>query len=188
MALWKLVSVLAAASSALSTPLSTYSNALRQPAHSPLDVAPLHAPTTPGSQAINNSYIVMFKDGIHPTAFAAHMDFLVDAHEMNPLMGEDAGISHVWDSHIQGYAGRFSADVVDLIRHQPEVDYVEVDQVVHTMNLDGKTQNSAPWVGDSLLWSRATPHRSSAGPRSGQPSLKVDPRHIHEVRVRSPWW
>ena len=57
-------------------------------------------------------------------------------------MEEDSGLKHVWNSHIRGYAGAFTEDVIDLIRGQPEVDYVERDQIVHAL----ETQHSAPWV------------------------------------------
>ena len=53
-------------------------------------------------------------------------------------------------SRIKGYAGSFSEDVITRVRQMPEVDYVELDQVVHTLDFDiadaNSTQNGAPWV------------------------------------------
>ena len=44
-----------------------------------------------------------------------------------------AGLTHVYDGHILGYAGKFSKNVIDHIRMMPEVDYVEHDQVVRAL-------------------------------------------------------
>ena len=105
-------------------------------------IAILNRPGVVPHQIINDSYIVMFKDGVHPASFDNHFNFLSQAHEADPLDHEDAGLTHIWDAHIKGYAGRFSRDVVELIRRQPEVDYIEHDQIVHTL----ETQKTAPWV------------------------------------------
>ncbi len=139
------LSLVSAVSLTLATPLSTASYDVRHRMQPGVSFAPLHAPDTPGSQIINNSYIVMFKEGTDPAAFGSHLTFLATAHEASPLQGFDSGLNHVYDSHIKGYSGWFTPDVVDLIRSQPEVDYVEHDQIVHTYD-DTKTQKLAPWV------------------------------------------
>lgn len=81
------------------------------------------------------------------------MNFLQDIHSDDPLVGDDlSGIRHVYDGPFTGYAGRFTANVINKIRASPEVAYIEKDQIVHTTRLE--TQNSAPWV-------RETPQPSS---------------------------
>lgn len=137
------LTLLSVAAVALATPLSTSPDgaaALRFDRTA--SIAPLNHPGVPASRVINDSYIVMFKDGVHPSAFDNHFNFLDQAHQAAPLDHDDSGLTHVWDAHVKGYAGYFSRDVVDAIRRQPEVDFVEHDQVVHAL----ETQKMAPWV------------------------------------------
>ena len=93
---------------------------------------------------INNSYIVVFKDNITPSLMYNHLDFLERAQDEDATFAddEDAGLRHVYDGPIKGYAGRFSPYVLDRIRSAPEVAYVERDQIVRIQ----KTQHGAPWV------------------------------------------
>ncbi|KAI0294908.1 peptidase S8/S53 domain-containing protein [Multifurca ochricompacta] len=90
---------------------------------------------------VNNSYIVMFKKDLSPVAMNNHFNFLQSAHSEDPLLERDNGIRHVFDSHIKGYAGKFTENVIDKIREMPEVDYVERDQIVSTQHI----QEPAPW-------------------------------------------
>ncbi|KAI5121456.1 hypothetical protein M0805_009564 [Coniferiporia weirii] len=135
------LALLAAAVVAIASPLSTSPDGSAARYQQPQYVAPLHHPGASAHRVINDSYIVMFKEGVQPGAFDAHFNFLQNARQLAPLNGDDGELTHVWDSHIKGYAGAFSPDVVDRIRRQPEVDYVEHDQVVHAL----ETQKSAPW-------------------------------------------
>ncbi|KAF5322085.1 hypothetical protein D9619_002107 [Psilocybe cf. subviscida] len=128
---------------ALSTPLSTSSNAGSSSSSGPLTLAPL-VDTDHIHGSINNSYIVMLKNDLPAALFATHMNFLENAHGANPLMGEDfSGVQQVYDGHITGYAGRFAPGVVEQIRRMPEVAYVEKDQIVKIQEI--ATQKSAPW-------------------------------------------
>lgn len=83
---------------------------------------------------------------------ANHMNFVLNVHAQSEFANDDAsGLRHVYDSNIKGYAGTFSEDAIDAIRSMPEVDYVEVDQVVRTLDIDVRaskqaTQIGAPWV------------------------------------------
>ena len=136
---WSLLTVSIAAS-VFATPLSTYSVVNANP--SPLTIAPLVVSDHPHG-TVNNSYIVMFKDDLPTSLMENHINFLMAAHNADPLVGDDmAGISQIYDGHIKGYAGRFTGKVVDEIRRMPEVSYVEKDQIVRTQD----TQKSAPWV------------------------------------------
>ena len=85
----------------------------------------------------------MFKDDLPDSLMENHMNFLMAAHNADPLVGDDmAGISQIYKGHIHGYAGRFTDSVVGEIRRMPEVAYVEKDQIVRTQDI----QKSAPWV------------------------------------------
>ncbi|KAF9523823.1 peptidase S8/S53 domain-containing protein [Crepidotus variabilis] len=127
------------ASTAFATPLSTSSNFNVE--RSPLTLAPLVAAHHPHG-SVNNSYIIMLKDDLPETVKNSHMNFLFAAHQSNPLMGDDrSGLTHVYEPHFNGYAGRFTEDVVEQIRRMPEVEFVERDQIVRTQEV----QRSAPW-------------------------------------------
>lgn len=113
-------------------------------------VAPLHVPSAPAHDLINNSYIVVFKDDVPPTVFASHLNFLQHAGQAHPLQDTENGINvaHVYDSSVaHGYAGTFSQDVLEMIRKRPEVDYVEQDQLAHAADV----QANAPWVRVQIL-------------------------------------
>ena len=136
---WSILTVSVAAS-AFATPLSTYSVVQTDP--SPLIVAPLVVSDHPHG-SVNNSYIVMLKDNLAPALMQNHMNFLMAAHNADPLVGDDmAGISQIYEGHVYGYAGRFTDSVLDQIRRMPEVAFVEKDQIVKTQDV----QTAAPWV------------------------------------------
>jgi len=130
------------AASSLATPLST-SHQYDGRQGTPLYLAPLH---TAGHEAphglVNNSYIVMLKKDLPLAALDNHYNFLHAAHAEDPHLDEDSGIRHIFDSHIKGYTGKFTDQVLQRIREMPEVDYVERDQIVKTQDV----QTSAPWV------------------------------------------
>jgi cerevisin len=124
----------------LSTPLSTSPfMGRRQQATMPL--APFVTPSTP--HLINNSYIVMFKPDVDPAAILMHLNLLESTHAEDPLSA-DAGLKHVYDGpKTKGYAGSFSDKTIEHTRAQPEVEYVEQDQVVWASDMT--IQRNAPW-------------------------------------------
>ncbi|KAI0343541.1 hypothetical protein BDW22DRAFT_1355993 [Trametopsis cervina] len=140
--------VLAVALGASASPLSTDPHALPRMG-SPLAVAPLLVAEHPHG-SVNNSYIVMLKPHVSPALLTNHMNFVSSVHAQSQYAGDDAaGLRHVYDSHVKGYAGTFSESVVEAIRQMPEVDYVERDQIVRTLEFEVQggvsTQVGAPW-------------------------------------------
>lgn len=133
---WTLLAI-----SVSATPLSTPS--YNAPGHrSPYALAPLMVSEHPHG-TVNNSYIVMFKDDVHPGVMDNHLNFLSVAHDADPLMGAKSGLRKVYNNRlVKGYSGMFTDSVVERIREMPEVDYVERDQIVRTQDV----QKSAPWV------------------------------------------
>ncbi|KAF8259573.1 peptidase S8/S53 domain-containing protein [Lactarius quietus] len=125
----------------LATPLST-NHRYDVPQGSPFVLAPV---LTEEHQApyglINNSYIVVFKKDTPQAIVDNHYNFFQAAHSEYPLLDDESGIRHVYDSHIKGYAGRFTDTVLQRIRKRAEVDYVERDQIVRTQEI----QEGAPW-------------------------------------------
>ncbi|KAI0001035.1 peptidase S8/S53 domain-containing protein [Russula vinacea] len=132
---------LALAASSLATPLSTNCHQNTRQG-SPLFLAPLHPAEHEAPHGLlNNSYIVMLKKDLPLAALDNHYNFLQAAHAEDPHLDENSGIRHIFDSHIKGYAGKFTDRVLQRIREMPEVDYVERDQIVKTQAV----QRSAPW-------------------------------------------
>lgn len=108
-------------------------------------IAPFYVPPVSRHDLFNNSYIVMLRDDVPPSAFSSHLRFLNLVNEANPLQeeGSGIGISQVFDSIVaKGYSGKFSEDVIELIRRRPEVKYVEQNQVVRPDSV----QMNPPWV------------------------------------------
>ena len=145
------LTILAVALGAAATPLSTFPQDASS-SRSMFKVAPLFIEEHPHG-TVNNSYIVMLKRSTGSDVLQNHMNFVQLAHEESPLVGDElaVGLSHVYDGHVKGYAGMFKEDVIDRIRQMPEVDYIERDQLVHTLAIEStaesqKTQNGAPWV------------------------------------------
>lgn len=133
---------LALAASSLATPLST-NYRYDVPQGSRLPIAPLHTAEHEAPHGlVNNSYIVMLKKDLPLAALDNHYNFLQAAHAEDPHLDDNSGIRHIYDGHINGYAGKFTDRVLQRIREMPEVDYVERDQIVKTQDV----QISAPWV------------------------------------------
>ena len=150
-----LVVTLLAVSLASAKPLSTAYGAPRNVAG--MTLAPLHVEEHPHG-TVNNSYIIMLKDGTAPTLMANHMNFVQTVHAADPEADAFAGLTHVYDGHILGYAGKFSDGTIDQIRLMPEVEYVERAQIVRTLEVERysefevekhATQKGAPWVSTS---------------------------------------
>lgn len=175
---------------ASATPLYTPQADAAMQRRTPLALAPLVAASHPHG-TIDNSYIVMLKPDVHPTVMDKHLSSLAVAHGVDPLQveaGLQSGIKHVYDGHIKGYAGMFTAGVIERIREMPEVDYIERDQIVRTLDLG--TERGAPWV---RFLSPILTHRSRSlnlylGSCTNQPQEKTDFRNILEIRVRRPRW
>ncbi|PCH35720.1 hypothetical protein WOLCODRAFT_28089 [Wolfiporia cocos MD-104 SS10] len=132
------------------TPLSTHPHDIPRE-RSSLPYAPLVVNEHPHG-TVNNSYIVMLKDGVAPELLQNHVNFVQNVHVELPLMDDfESGLRHVYDGHVKGYAGKFSEGTVERIRQMPEVDYVELDQIVRTLEIDVEgegtlgVQKNAPW-------------------------------------------
>ncbi|KAH9888417.1 peptidase S8/S53 domain-containing protein [Cubamyces lactineus] len=139
---------LLAVSLASATPLSTYHEPSRQRAG--FTLAPLVAEDHPHG-TVNNSYIVMLKDGIEPALMQNHLNFLQTVHAQDSFSEMYEGLTHVYDAHVKGYAGKFSEATIEQLRMMPEVEYVEKDQIVRTLEVERievekhATQKKAPW-------------------------------------------
>lgn len=113
-------------------------------------------PTAPLVQAQGNApvpehYMVVLKPGVSSSAFLAHRAAVAQfvlAATPGDSTDTDFGFRHIYDmdTHLQGYAGRFSPAMLQYIRAQPEVDFVEADSIVHAAVLeqDGRYVHEMP--------------------------------------------
>ncbi|KAG9322073.1 hypothetical protein KVV02_005001, partial [Mortierella alpina] len=90
------------------------------PCHSEALLAPLLA--SDNAEVIPDSYFVVFKNGIRAQD---NSGWVQDLHQrdvsVNGLSDLDSGVRHVFDmGSFQGLAGRFSPEVLDEIRRNPD--------------------------------------------------------------------
>ncbi|KAF9413604.1 serine protease [Podila epigama] len=96
------------------------------------------------ANVIPDSYFVVFKQGVRANEQSA---WVHDLHKrdlsVNGIWDNiTSGVKHVYDmGEFQGIAGRFRPDVLEEIRKNPDVDYIEHDQLVYASDI----QKNAPW-------------------------------------------
>lgn len=93
--------------------------------------------------------VVVLKPTANIELLTTHLALVQESHDADPfssaLAEEDAfsGTKNVYFSpHLVGYAGTFSPELVDKIRQDPMVDFVEKDSIVKTQEVE----KGAPWV------------------------------------------
>lgn len=102
--------------------------------------------TSMDAEAIPDSYIVVFKDGVQANEHSAWVSNLHKRDLSANGMWDDfvSGVNHIFDmGTFQGLSGRFRPDVLEEIRRNPNVDYIERNQVVYSSGIT--TQSGAPW-------------------------------------------
>ncbi|KAL1984033.1 hypothetical protein VTN96DRAFT_9630 [Rasamsonia emersonii] len=132
---------------------------------SPVVVDSIHNGAAPvlsssNSKEVPDSYIIVFKKHVNSASAAAHHSWVQDLHlqsEMErmelrkrsqfPLMNDAfEGLKHTFDiaGSLLGYSGHFDENVIEQIRRHPDVEYIEKDSIVHTMESPAIEKN-APW-------------------------------------------
>ena len=155
--------LLLAAPLALASPLST--SPYGAPSRGQLPVAPLVEDHHPHG-TIDHSYIVVFKEDASPALLDNHFNFLQLAHYSDSLLDDSvaSGLRHIYDGGFRGYAGEFTENVLHQIRRMPEVQFIERDQIVRTMDFNDTivVQKGSPWVRPPSFFGRVT-HPSPQG-------------------------
>ncbi|KAL8669328.1 MAG: hypothetical protein Q9168_006074 [Polycauliona sp. 1 TL-2023] len=120
------------------------------------DAAPVLSSTQ--AEEIPDSYIVVFKKHVSHEAATVHHSWVQDQHlevqqakrqlskrSQMPLT-TFGGLRHTYNlaGGFLGYSGHFDEDVIDKVRRHPDVEYIERDSVVHTMD-EPEVERSAPW-------------------------------------------
>ncbi|KAJ9295056.1 hypothetical protein DTO271G3_6226 [Paecilomyces variotii] len=134
-------------------------------AASPVIVDSIHNGAAPvlssaNAQEVPDSYIVVFKKHVTAEAAAAHHSWVQDIHSdvenqrmelrkrsQFPFQDEMfEGLKHTYNiaGQLMGYSGHFDDSVIEQVRRHPDVEYIERDAEVHTME-DSAVEKNAPW-------------------------------------------
>jgi cerevisin len=133
---------------------------------SPVTVESIHNGAAPilsstNAKEIPGSYIVVFKKHVDSDVAAAHHSWVQDIHGQQTGrmdlkkrflglefgFGEElyAGLKDTFNiaGSLMGYSGHFHEDTIEEIRNHPDVEYIERDSEVHT--LEDAVERNAPW-------------------------------------------
>jgi cerevisin len=112
------------------------------------------------SEPIPDAYIVVFKKHVSHSDAKDHHSWVQNLHLQTETRRMELRKRSFWDSPIKtdlfnglkhtyniaggllGYSGHFDEDVIEQVRRHPDVDYIEKDSIVHTMET---VENNAPW-------------------------------------------
>lgn len=121
------------------------------------DAAPIHSSSN--AKTIANSYMVVFKNHVTSAAAQAHHNWVQDIHTESQVYRTElrkrsqsslqeeifGGLKHTYNlPGLLGYSGHFDEDVIEKVRRHPDVEYIELDSEVHTMESPEIEKNS-PW-------------------------------------------
>ncbi|GES64222.1 serine proteinase [Aspergillus terreus] len=132
-------------------------------AANPIGVGSIHNEAAPILSAANakevpDSYIVVFKKHVKDDAATAHHMWVQDIHDSQFArtelkkrsllgLGDEMylGLKNTFNiaGSLMGYSGHFHEDVIEQVRRHPDVEYIEKDSEVHTM--EEVTEKNAPW-------------------------------------------
>lgn len=132
------------------------------------DAAPILSSTN--AEVIPNSYIIKFKSHVSDSSASNHHSWIQKIHASKederielrkrgqmPLVDDVfRGLKHTYKvgEHFMGYSGHFDDSVIEEVRRHPDVEYIERDSIVHTMEwvteekeskCDGETEKMSPW-------------------------------------------
>ncbi|KAK0252146.1 proteinase B [Friedmanniomyces endolithicus] len=124
------------------------------------DAAPILSASN--AQEIADNYIIKFKKHVTEKHAAIHHSWVQDIHlnvqtrkmdlrkrSQTPIMDDIfSGLKHTYNiaGSLLGYSGHFDEDVIEQIRRHPDVELIERDQEVHTLDSpDSAIEKNAPW-------------------------------------------
>ncbi|CAB4255568.1 similar to Saccharomyces cerevisiae YEL060C PRB1 Vacuolar proteinase B (yscB), a serine protease of the subtilisin family [Maudiozyma barnettii] len=113
------------------------------------EMAPLYVPSNPGTHpAIKDKYIIVFKDSITPQQIQFHLENIQQAVIQELAITTESIVDHDFatfdiGSLLSGYTAVLPPVILDLVRNNPLVAFVEQDSMVYAT--DFNTENNAPW-------------------------------------------
>lgn len=129
---------------------------------SPVVVDSIHKDSAPvlsssNSQDVPDSYIVVFKKHVSSASASEHHSWVQDLHQATEMKRRKRsqipiqdqffnGLKHTYDfaGGLLGYSGHFDEEVIEQVRRHPDVEYIERDSEVHTLE-EPQTETNAPW-------------------------------------------
>jgi cerevisin len=107
------------------------------------------------AEEIPDSYIIVFKNHVDSASAAAHQTWVQDIHMQHNELRKRSfpytqdlfqGLKNSFNiaGSFLGYTGHFDENVIEAIRRHPDVEYIEKDSLVHTME-DPSVEKNAPW-------------------------------------------
>jgi cerevisin len=122
-------------------------------------VAPLLSASN--ADPVSDSYIVVFKKHVTEASAGDHHSWVQSIHLENENVRTELrkrsqiplttdifeGLKHTYNiaGDFLGYSGHFDDSVIEKVRRHPDVEYVEQDSVVHTLEQPGELEKNAPW-------------------------------------------
>jgi cerevisin len=138
----------------------------------PFVLAPLITPNVAQERIIADTYVVLLKNSISGSQVARHINEVASKKFGDPLLVDDGGLRHVYDAPgFKGYAGKFTAATIELLRSQPEIELIEKSQIFRTAD----TEHDAPWASDYLVALRIIAYYIVIGPRAYLSSQETGP-------------
>ncbi|KKK11931.1 hypothetical protein P175DRAFT_0425782 [Aspergillus ochraceoroseus IBT 24754] len=136
-------------------------------AASPVVVGSIHNGAAPilsstNAKEIPDSYIIVFKKHVDVESAVAHQSWVQEIHgqqnERSELKKRFLGLEFGFSDELyaglkdtfniagslMGYSGHFHEDTIEEIRNHPDVQYIERDSEVHTLE-DTSIEKNAPW-------------------------------------------
>lgn len=128
------------------------------------DAAPVLS--SANAEHVPDSYIIKFKEHVSADAATHHHSWIQDIHAkkgderlelrkrgQEPLVETVfEGLKHTYNvGSFLGYSGHFDEATIEEVRRHPDIEFIEKDSVVHTMDFqvedkcDGEVEKSAPW-------------------------------------------
>ncbi|KAI0124714.1 subtilisin-like serine protease [Xylariales sp. AK1849] len=116
-----------------------------------------------GAEEIPNSYIIKFKKHVTESSASDHHSWIQKIHGARederlelrkrgqvPMLDDVfRGLKHTYkiSSDFLAYSGHFDEATIEEVRRHPDVEYIERDQIVHTMKDEEEpvTERNAPW-------------------------------------------
>ncbi|KAH7362344.1 cerevisin [Plectosphaerella cucumerina] len=118
------------------------------------------------AEHIPDSYIIKFKEHVSESGASSHQSWVQDLHAKKDderlelrKRGQEPivetvfeGLKHTYSlSGFLGYSGHFDEATIEAVRRHPDVEFIEKDSIVHTMEFstedkcNGETEKAAPW-------------------------------------------
>ncbi|KAH7144136.1 peptidase S8/S53 domain-containing protein [Dactylonectria estremocensis] len=101
----------------------------------------------PATDSLKDKYIITFNQDISPDDFNEHIDWVSKLVEDSAIGSSvlGLGIENTWSDLFQGYSGRFTLDIIELISNSDQINTIEAVKVFSLQQTDTISQKDATW-------------------------------------------